>query len=97
MRRQSLADLHNPLARVSLHGQRPPPQDTPLFTPEYKPLLKGKAHQGFGMRVCRGHVAAVLVEHGGKVFRVGQTGGMPDVASQCQCLLAALLGLVSIA
>ena len=68
----------------------------PLFTPEPKPLLKGEAHQCFGMRVCQRHVPAVLVEHSGKVFRIRQTWGMPYVPSQCQCLLAMLLGLVSI-
>jgi len=50
MRRQPLADLRHTLASVSLHGQRPPPQDAPLLEPEHKSLLKGKAHQCFGMR-----------------------------------------------
>ena len=60
MRGQSLADLHDPFARVSLHGQRPPPQDAPLFTPKYKPLLKGKAHQGFGMHASIGMAKAAV-------------------------------------
>jgi hypothetical protein len=56
MRRQSVADFYYPLGTVSLHGQRPPPQGAPLFTPDCKPLLKGKAHQGFGMRVGQCHL-----------------------------------------
>ena len=83
--------------RVSLHGQGPPPQDTPLLDAVPQALRRCQGQHRVGVGLHGRHVSAVLGEDGGIEFRIHQTGDVPGLLGLRQGFLAPLLGLVRIA
>jgi hypothetical protein len=94
---QPLVDVGHTSDRVTLHSQRPPPQDASKLDAAPKAVRDPEGHQRLGVRL-RGHrIPAILGEAGGKGSRIPQTEGMPSLLGLRQCFLAPLLGLVRIA
>ena len=63
---QPLTDVGHPCSRVSLHGERPPPQHAPLLEAQRKALGVREGHQRVGACIRGRGVPAELRERGGK-------------------------------